>query len=293
MGKTNIEWCDSSWTPIRGTKGRWHCVKISSGCTNCYAERLNIRFGGPKYVAGADVLRLDSNALEQPLHWKAPRMIFVCSMTDLFHPDVPREFISKIFEIMAMCKRHTFQVLTKHPGRMLAYQRWWLQRLDDPEAEWKSVYPNVWMGTSAENQPLYWSRVTHLQSVMAVVRWVSFEPLLQKIDASAPLAISYCEAGDFWAADEPIEMGSGNVVGLPARAPAYDWAVVGGESGPGARPMNLAWARLLLDQHRAAGVPFFFKQKGERINKGGDLADIPIDLRVRDWPEHVEMPADA
>lgn len=249
MGKTSIEWTSYSWNPLRGTKGRHHCTKVSDGCKSCYAERMNIRFGGPAYTVGADTIRLDEKVLTEPLRWRKPRMVFVCSMTDLFHESIPVQTLYRVFEMMKRSNRlrevqgvpgrHTFQVLTKRPDRALEFYRKLIIFQHDP---------NVWLGVFCENQEMADKRIPILLQIPAAVRWASFEPLL------GPIVIPRCERDND---------NDGNCDKHPLGCPKIDWAVVGGESGPGARPMHPDWARSLRDQCNAAGVPFFFKQWGE------------------------------
>ena len=214
---SSIEWTEATWNPVTG------CTKVSAGCKNCYAERMAKRLkamGKPQYANGFK-LTLQHDSLHLPLGWRQPRTIFVNSMSDLFHKDVPLEFIEKVFAVMNRCPQHTFQVLTKRPEIAAAYAA---------HLNWT---PNVWMGTSVENQ-LVLHRVTSLREIPARVRFLSVEPLL------------------------------GPIPRLPLHG--IHWVIVGGESGPGARPMDPQWVRDIRDQCVARGVPFFFKQWGG-INK--------------------------
>jgi protein gp37 len=212
IGST-IEWTEATWNPVTG------CTKISAGCKNCYAERMSRRLramGKPQYQNGFR-LTLQPGALELPLRWKRPRVIFVNSMSDLFHKDVPAEFIDRVFDVMNRCPQHTFQVLTKRPEitAELAHRLKWT--------------PNIWMGTSVENA-LVLHRIASLREVPAHIRFLSVEPLLGPIP----------------------------------RLPLTDihWVIVGGESGPGARPMDAQWVRAIRDRCVAQNIPFFFKQWG-------------------------------
>ncbi len=259
MGKTSIEWTDASWNPIVG------CTEISPGCANCYAARLaasrlthtpqyknlatidgtGVKF--PRNVRWTGEVRFLPERLEEPLHWRKPRRIFVCDMGDLFHESVEDDWLESIFVTMLNCKRHTFQILTKRPQRMFEYfkKRWWL-----PVSErWADPMPNVWLGVSVENQHFADERIPLLLQTPAAVRWISCEPLLGSLDISKYLR---CRKGQ--------EITPGGCVSI---IPDLDWVVCGGESGPSARPMHPDWARLLRDQCQAAGVPFFFKQWGE------------------------------
>lgn len=228
---STIEWTEATWNPVTG------CTKVSPGCAHCYAETFAERFRGVPghpYEQGFD-LKLWPERLELPLRWKRPRTIFVNSMSDLFHADVPDEFIIQVFDVMARADWHTFQVLTKRPERAAAMS----DRL--------SWAPNIWMGTSVENQR-FTTRIAHLRCADASVKFLSCEPLL------GPLRLKLNDV---------------------------DWVIVGGESGPGARPMRADWARDSRSQCEAAGVAFFFKQWGAhnelgvRVGKGraGRLLD--------------------
>lgn len=264
--KTGIEWCDSTWNPVTG------CDKVSPGCDHCYAESVAHRFAGTKAYPDGFAVTLRPERLDQPLRWSKPRRIFVNSMSDLFHDRVPDEYIAKVFAVMALAPRHTFQVLTKRHGRMrsllcsrafyaavydallspwmdevrvgedilLSAMDWCghlgRQRLPDP-------LPNLWLGVSAEDQQRADLRIPALLDTPAEVRFVSAEPLLGPIDLHA----------------DPIGKDSVFWVGH------LDWVIVGGESGPGARPMHPDWARSLRDQCIEAGVAFLFKQWGEWV----------------------------
>lgn len=257
--KTGIEWTEATLNPVTG------CTKVSAGCDNCYAETFAERWRGTPghyFENGFDV-QLRPDKLELPLRWKRPRRIFVNSMSDLFHDQVPDEYIAKVFAVMAVARRHTFQVLTKRHGRMrsmLSKQSFpelvttWAWRIHAGAAlglpHGNSSYsrtavawplPNVWLGCSAENQQWADIRIPALLDTPAAVRWVSAEPLL------GPLDLSRFLEGD----DEKYDV------------PPLSWIVTGGESGPGARPMHPDWARSLRDQCQKAGVPFLFKQWGE------------------------------
>lgn len=214
---SKIEWTESTWNPVTG------CTKISIGCKNCYAERLALRLkaaGSPNYANGFRVT-VHPHSLKIPLRWKQPRIIFVNSMSDLFHKDIPFDFVSKIFNVMCEASHHRFQVLTKRSGRLLQLSG----KLPWPE--------NIWMGVTVESVD-YTFRIDQLRQTGAAVKFVSFEPLLGPIPNI-------------------------NLEGV-------GWVIVGGESGPGARPMKREWATGIRDQCLAAGVPFFFKQWGG-VNK--------------------------
>jgi len=214
---SKIEWTESTWNPCTG------CSKISTGCKNCYAERMALRLqaaGSPNYKNGFRVT-LHEHVLDAPLRWRQPRTIFVNSMSDIFHKDIPFDFIAKVFDVMRKASHHRFQVLTKRSSRLAALAG----RLPWPD--------NVWMGVTVENAD-YISRIDDLRNTDATIKFISCEPLLGPIPRLALDGI--------------------------------DWVIVGGESGPGARPMNREWAIDIRDQCLAAEVPFFFKQWGG-VNK--------------------------
>lgn len=211
--KSSIEWTESTWNPVTG------CSKISAGCQHCYAERMAIRLkamGQSNYINGFEIT-MHEQMLELPLTWKKPQMIFVNSMSDLFHEDVPLEFILKVFDTMQKAYWHTFQILTKRAERL---------------EELSSLLPwgnNIWMGVTVENSQ-YVSRIDNLRNSGAKTCFISFEPLISSIPDL-------------------------NLKGI-------DWAIVGGESGPGARPLKEEWVLEIREHCFKNNVPFFFKQWG-------------------------------
>jgi len=225
MKPSKIEWTESTWNPVTG------CTKISTGCKHCYAERMAKRLhamGQPNYRNGFKTT-CHPDVLGTPLKWKKPQMIFVNSMSDLFHKDVPAQFIDELFFTMNEARWHTFQILTKRAGR--------LEQLAS-RFKWTS---NIWMGVTVETAD-HVARIDHLRNVPATVRFLSLEPLL------------------------------GPLPGL--NLDKIDWVIVGGESGPGARPMDPEWATDLRDQCLSANVPFFFKQwGGVQKKKAGRLLE--------------------
>jgi protein gp37 len=369
--KSAIQWTDATWNPVTG------CSKVSPGCAHCYAEVVAGRFWPTQYAhtverglisirdyrgermtgqprAFTDVMT-HADRLDQPLRWKTPRRVFVNSMSDLFHEDVPDQFIVDVFGIMALAHWHTFQVLTKRPERMRSFlaggdhgilrQFMFLQqnggtstrnvfraldikRRDD--IEWRWPLPNVWLGVSVENQHFAEERIPLLLQTPAAVRFISAEPLLGPVDISRwmwPLCWHW--AGPYNSPEEAIAAGAYAAQkrqGLvSAHARFLDWVIVGGESGAGARTLDVAWARLIVKQCQAAGVPVFVKQlgadprdrndagfegdtprswpmdtnavdecarpfQGDEVRvrlanrKGGDPAEWPADLRVREFP---------
>ena len=264
MATTTIEWTDATWNPVAG------CTVIAPGCTNCYAMRMAARLGvigqekyrsltrwsGDRHVWNGAV-RCDEESLEMPLRWRKSRFVFVNSMSDLFHPDVPESFIARVWETMAVARRHTFQILTKRPERM----RDVVGRLQ--------LLPNVWLGTSVETSDYLW-RLAELRATRAALRFASFEPLLGPLSA---LDLS-----------------------------GIQWAIVGGESGPGARPVQAEWIRAIRDECDEQNVAFFFKQWGGTRKKlaGRSLDGRTWDARpaapaqqARDRHQHItDMPVD-
>lgn len=220
--RSAIEWTDATWNPVTG------CSKLSPGCDNCYAQTFSERFRdtpGHYFQSGFD-LTLRPQRLVQPFAWKKPRMIFVNSMSDLFHKSVPTDYIGQVFDVMERADHHTYQVLTKRSSL--------LRNFVNVRYGQNKAPAHIWLGVSIESPKLA-VRLKHLQETNASVRFVSFEPLLE-------------------------EMGTLSLAGI-------SWAIVGGESGHNARPMDASWVRSLRDQCRAQGVAFFFKQWGGRTPK--------------------------
>lgn len=265
---THIRWTNATWNPVTG------CTKVSAGCKNCYAERVFPRAyagqtvtevtGHPDSPDGAlyvmrprrftDV-RTHPERLDRPLHWRKPRRVFVNSMSDLFHEDVPDEFIDRVFQTMWQATQHTFQVLTKRPDRMRDYASalvgTWLPG---------GPPPNVWLGVSVEDQATADERIPILLDTPAATRFVSYEPALGPIDFTP-----------FPARWEAVVAGSR--ICEPRRVTGIDWIIVGGESGPEARPMHPEWMRSTIRQGRDAGVPVFCKQLGAwRECPAGDVS---------------------
>ena len=263
-------WWDKSWSPVTG------CSPISEGCRNCWAERmarrLAGRYGYPEAPHHFDVT-LHPDKLDQPMRWKKPRRVFVCSMGDLFHRDVPLSAIAQVFGAMEDTQRHTFQVLTKRPDRMMEYAgKWWWWMYGD----WG--LPNVWLGVSTENQEQADKRIPDLLQTPAAVRFVSVEPMLGAVDLSDYLGFCLdCDAymalhhehGDLYHDD----------------GPRLDWVICGCESGPNRRPMELEWALDLVRQCDAAKVAVFVKQLPINGRVSHDPADWPAELQRRDYPK--------
>lgn len=306
--KTAIAWTDSTWNAIRG------CTRVSEGCTRCYAEAVAGRFSAPgQPYHGVAVLKVIDGThrgrwtgkiefvkehLEDPLRWRRPRRIFVNSMSDLFHENIKDEWIDDIVAVMALSSRHNFQVLTKRPERMRDYlierstatdvhslissymNRHGAQPTCDMSHEWPA--PHIWWGVSAEDQKTTDERIPLLLQTPAAVRWVSYEPAIGPIDFTA---IHRTRAEGFM---RPLD----------GRFNKLNWIVVGGESGPDARPFDIQWARDTISQCENAGTACFVKQLGKDpydsaqpgrphlkvSGKGDDWKEWPADLRVREYP---------
>jgi len=276
---TKIEWAEETWNPVVG------CAKVSTGCKNCYAERMARRLKAMGILQYQDVIdkngwtnkiSLVPKALEKPLHWRKSKRIFVCSMSDLFHKDVPFWFVRSIWTTMAMCTQHIFMVLTKRPERMLEFvNREWpteviyehqVQRYTEQvRATMQDVLPNVWLGVTAENQETANERIPILLQIPAAVRFVSLEPLLGPVDlyraVYGPPSSFLLSTGAYgW----PDYCNIRNINGLCGRGEngGLNWIIAGGESGPGARPVNVDWLRSVRDQCTRSGTSFLFKQWG-------------------------------
>jgi protein gp37 len=318
---SDIEWCDATWQPTLG------CTRVSPGCDNCYAMKLvhrglceahrGLTKLRPKNASrpGVDwngTVRLQPGSLAIPLRWKKPRRVFVDSLSDLFHDEVPFEYIAAVFGVMAACPQHTFLVLTKRPARALEFFAWLAERGDGvhgprmepdyvcwlhsekhtgPFARTAWPLPNVHLGTSVEDQQRADERIPLLLQCPAALHWVSAEPLLGPVTLAK---LMHTGADDH------------DRIGRKTWANAMyhlGWVVVGGESGPGARPFDVAWARSLIEQARGLPTRVFVKQLGARPygdattiygdqqrvttladRKGGDMAEWPDDLRVREVP---------
>jgi len=271
--KTGIEWTEATWNPVRG------CSRISEGCRNCYAELVAARFSGPglPYEGLARMtpsgprwtgdLQLIDKHLEDPIRWQRPRKIFVNSMSDLFHEKMPFDWIQAIFDVMFSAKRHTYQILTKRADVMAQKLRFVRTPLG---TKWEDCPDrNIWIGISVENQEAADTRLPYLRETPAAVRFLSVEPLIEKVDLRKWL--------------RPVTLNRGPM-------PGVDWVIVGAESGGGARPMELDWARDVRDQCAEAGVPFFLKQ-GNMLTQpvevpelAGRVVDLPV-LDGRTWAQ--------
>jgi len=312
---TKIEWTEATWNPITG------CSVTSPGCTNCYAMKLAgtrlahhpSRTGlttdtkaGPVWTGET---RFNEEWLTQPLKWRRPRRIFVCAHGDLFHESVPDEWIDRVFAVMALAPQHTFQVLTKRAARMREYvsrhdtskvgdsittNAFWLNsatrgyRGSGGSAVWP--LPNVWLGVSVEDQTRADERIPDLLATPAAVRWLSCEPLLGPVILSDLYEVATGRLLDPLTGDWQDRVIERNNCYLAVNStygsgPKLDWIVVGGESGPGARPMHNDLAQSIVDQCMAADVPVFVKQ----LSSGGpkaikDIDEFPAGLRVREYP---------
>jgi len=331
--RSNIEWTDATWNPLAafdketGKRG-WFCTKVSPGCKHCYAEALNKRLGTGHAYAVPNLEEVDFRLVnvDQPLRWKRPRRVFVNSMTDLFHEAVDHQDIAKVFSVMAGASRHTFQVLTKRTDRMadllsspMFWAAVWVHGMewawDDEtlatlgEIGPSKPVPNIWLGTSVEDQERANERIPHLLRTPAAVRFLSCEPLLGPVDLTGIYLDAMHEAH-----------------AIPCIADGVAWVIVGGESGPGARWMHVPWVRDLLGQCERWHCPIFVKQLGSmpadintllchqpenphtwpedtvvpkeytpewqgqlapirlRDKKGGDMDEWPEGLRVREYP---------
>lgn len=325
---TKIEWTDETWNPVTG------CTKVSQGCKHCYAERL-----APKVFAGQKVtirasgfhgeaaqhdtiigerlrvftdVKCHPERIEAPLHWKKPRRVFVNSMSDLFHEDVPEEFIDKVFAAMALAPQHVYQVLTKRPARMRDYMQAVVngqRNLCESAVEIRKSFigglmvatahgvriqegahppfqpwPFLWLGVSVEDQATADERIPLLLQTPAAVRFLSCEPLLGPIDLRNLEVPRRYGSGlldaftlDFKTHHQEV------MAGPPSGHGPIDWVIAGGESGPKARPAHPDWFRSLAEQCRATGVAFFMKQMTERGRKI-PFEDFPAELQVREYP---------
>lgn len=301
---TGIQWTDRTWNAVRG------CSRISEGCRNCYAERVATRFGtkdgpfsgyatmtksGPRWTGKVELI--ESQLLE-PLKWRKPQRVFVNSMSDLFHESLPDEAIDRVFAVMALCPHLTFQVLTKRAKRMREYFSS-ISRLKEIDAQvceisaylgdqqdWDNALPmpNVHLGVSVEDQKAADERIPELLRTPAAIRFVSYEPALGPVDFHEYAWEGIEPTGKFRTYRGKREME------FDARGRKLHWVIVGGESGPGARPFNVDWARNTIRQCKAAGVAVFYKQGGysnrcAHDKKGGHFECFPEDLKIREFPD--------
>lgn len=289
--KTGISWADATWNPMSG------CTRVSPGCEHCYIDWAPpFRIEGRHFVDAAGErsqaigsttgVRLHPDRLDQPLRWTRPRRIFVNSLSDLFHDEVPDAFIARVFAVMAMSRRHTFQILTKRPARMrslLNSKDFWrlvgvsvvedLDRVEEAVGLVRNPLPNVWLGVSVENQAAADLRIPHLLRSPAAVRFLSCEPLIGPVDLTAWVPEADCSCTRYVVDfsdperfhDENLERNDDPACQF--HHPSLDWVIVGGESGKDARPMHPDWARALRDECMEAGVALWFKQAGAVLAK--------------------------
>jgi protein gp37 len=299
VADTNIEWATKVWNPTRG------CSRVSEGCRHCYAERQAIRHAGPggsyeglvrmgkQGPVWTGEVRLIEGKLAEPMSWRKPERIFVNSMSDLFHESLGWEqVIDRVWQVMVDMDRHQYLVLTKRAENLRDYVQDWYRRSRC------TLRPNVWLGVSVEDQATADERIPLLLQTPAAVKFVSYEPALGPVDFTQYVGrLCGCglqtDACDGW-----------NEGRCPAGPPRLSWLIVGGESGPGARPFDLEWAHSAVGQCREAGVACFVKQLGARPlwgsertpdgtpdlypisdRKGGDMAEWPHHLRVRQFPQ--------
>jgi protein gp37 len=304
---SNIEWTDTTWNPVRG------CSRVSEGCRNCYAERIAARFSGttehpdrpfggfavltdngPRWTGKVELIE---SKLFEPLHWKKPRRCFAASSGDLFHENLPDEAIDRVFAVMEVTRHITYQVLTKRAGRMREYMaNHWRRCGSLLKEQGRRPLDNVWLGVSVENQPTADERIPELLRTPAALRFVSYEPALAEVDFTRfldPLG----ELDGFYRSQISKGMFNEDQLGS-LRRPILNWGIIGGESGPGARPFNLEWVRNTIRQFEAAGTPLFVKQLGVDPfdsnrpliipgldSKGGNWEVWPEDLRVTAVPK--------
>lgn len=317
---TTIEWTEQTWNPTTG------CDRISPGCDRCYALTMAKRLkgmGSAKYQNDGDPktsgpgfgITMHPRTLTDPLRWRKPGRVFVNSMSDLFHAGVTDEFIARAFAVMALTPQHTYQLLTKRHGRMrsLLGSQEFLRQVDDHRehtrpgcGDFTWPLPNVWLGVSVEDQKWADIRIPALLDTPAAVRFLSCEPLLGPVDLCGPIVpgrgrpkLTYWLDGrPGWGPDQTDDRG--RVFQELAVGPRIDWAIVGGESGPGARPMDPAWAASIVEQCQHSKVAVFVKQLGSvwardfTVNgrtvaahgdtKGGKPEYWPAELRVREYP---------
>lgn len=246
-----IEWTETTWNPVTG------CTKVSPGCAHCYIERtMPFRMKGRRFVKGATGLILHEDRLEQPARWRDPRLVFVNSLSDLFHDEIPDAFRRRVFDAMAATPRHTYQVLTKRPEEARSFLGSYYDRVSVHGSSTDEPLPNVWLGVSIESSRYTW-RADVLRATPAAVRFISAEPLLGSLFSKAR-----------------------NMQSLQLEK--IDWLIAGGESGPGYRTVSLEWLRELRDACGREGVAFFFKQWGGKTAKAGGRE---LDERIHD-----EMP---
>jgi protein gp37 len=292
---TTIAWTDETINPIVG------CSRISAGCEKCYAEtaaktaRLQQFPQYQKVAKWNGTVEFVESQLIKPYEWKKSKKIFICSMADIFHENVPFNWVEEIFYMIENCPQHTFQILTKRPERMIEFFDWYIARNSDHSVELQWTMPdNIWLGVSCENQAMADKRIPLLMEIPAKVRFLSCEPLLEPINLSKFLPIEWSEIAEDW-----IESWPG--IGSYSRDAYPDWIIVGGESGAGSRPCHIDWIRDIASQCQSAKVPVFIKQLGSNAiatrsdntgnyklklkdRKGSDILEWFDDLRLQQFP---------
>jgi protein gp37 len=258
---TKIEWARKTWNPITG------CSKISEGCLNCYAERMSKRLAGRFGYRTDEPFRVTFHPgrIDDPIYWRKPSKIFVCSMGDIFHDDSRFEWIETVFQKMKEAGRHTYILLTKRPKNIIRYLEWRERKGTRTFATLTEWPENIWIGVTAENQAQADKRIPTLLQVPAAVRLVSVEPCLEEMDLHSYLPPTLFR----------------NTIGSDGK---INWVICGCETGPGARPMKEDWARDIYGQCEAVGVPFFFKKL--RPGKGDDVRRLDGEI-VEQWPGEV------
>ena len=283
---SKIEWTEKTWNPASG------CTKISDGCKNCYAETMakRLKAMGIKEYENGFAVTLHPSRLREPLERKKPTMYFVCSMGDLFHEDVPFEFIYKIWVVMINSSQHTFQVLTKRPDRMFEFISVYAPvRAMTGETYGTDFLPkNIWLGVTAENQEQADKRIPILLDTPAALRFVSIEPMLSHIDLTKYLVRYRCYSCGQESLESPDKCPScgHSELGDKYFSSAIDWVIVGGETGTGARPLQYEWVKDIQEQCKAAHIPFFFKKWGKLAQSDKSFIDGYIDgVECRAMPE--------
>ncbi len=316
-GKTGIEWTEMTWNPVVG------CTRVSSGCDHCYAFQLHDQrhiawkrgrwpTAPAQYHQPFSKVQLLPERLDDPLRWRKPRRVFVNSLSDLFHPDVPDAYIARVFAVMAEARRHTFQVLTKRPDRMAhLITQWYTPQAGAPAAGPAGgpagPLPNVWLGVSVEDQAAADERIPLLLQTPARIRFLSCEPLLGSLNLVDYLQLTDANqmTDERWETHGwGYDRNTGGFMGVAPRGsipynprPGLDWVIIGGESGHHARAMDMAWAQSLVEQCAAAGIAVFMKQLGSvaakrlglRDRHGGDPSEwsdntLLAPLCQREWP---------
>ena len=295
MSDTTIEWTNKTWNPVTG------CTKVSPGCDHCYAEGIARRFAGGKAFPEGFAVTLHPGRLNTPKSWRTPSLVFVNSMSDLFHADIPDEFVLAVFQTMADTPAHTYQILTKRHGRMRSFCNRLAFR--EPTADETAAghiriayladraparcapLPNVWLGVSVEDQDRAELRIPALLGTNAAVRFISAEPLIGPVDLRQAVWAMGDQRGHGLTASY-VHTGPN---GCCRKFHGLDWVIVGGESGNGARPIELWWVEQLIEQCAAAGTAVFVKQLGSAWARGHGYCTSPKGGEMRHWPEPLRV----